>query len=444
MTLAPRHLVRICIAALFIAWLTALPMSGMLLTHEQLMPWFLAPHVCVLFGLGRLAAGMPAQQLQQLIRIGLIGTVGLSLLALELKGGWSIPLMVLLGIVSAPVSLRMGQYLKASERPIVFAALALAAGNLLALALGLAPLSPQLKLTFVSVLLLFLLTPLGPGQPHRATTPTHLPQLLIYLPFIFVFQIVSGLMYGGLIPAYEAHAVVPGLEVIFYGVGAIGCLWLVKYTQPTAMLIGVVSALAAFALWSLLPSGVGIHGAMFFMMAAAGIIDLLLLFLVLKQTDLVRAYGYGVGVLCGGILVGHLLSMALGGAADTIAFVGLILLNMAVLSLYLPRKGAETTAADDAPSTQDSAVRLPDALTQILSDQEQQVLRQVLTEKTYREVADALSISESSVKTYMHRIFQKTGVYRRHQLLELIRDPGSTLHDVAQNPAGGERKIGVA
>ncbi|MCG5512887.1 helix-turn-helix transcriptional regulator [Ectothiorhodospira shaposhnikovii] len=443
MTLAPQHMVRIGIAAFFIAWLTTFPMSGILLTHEQLMPWFLAPHILVLLGLGRLAGRMPLQRLQQLIRISLIGTVGLSLLALELNGGWSIPLMVLLGIASAPVSLRMGQYLKASERPIVFAALALAAGNLLSLIVVLIPLSPQLKLTFVSVLLLFLLTPLGPGQHRREPETAKLGRLLSYLPFIFVFQIVSGLMYGGLIPAYEAHAVAPGLEVIFYGAGAIGCLWLVKYTQPTAMLIGVVSALTAFALWSLLPSGAGIHGAMFFMMVAAGIIDLLLLFLVLKQTDLVRAYGYGVGVLCGGILVGHLLSMALGGAADTIAFIGLILLNMAVLSLYLPRRKSEVQAVDE-PAEQTPETRLPDTLVQILSDQEQQVLRQVLTEKTYREVADALSISESSVKTYMHRIFQKTGVYRRHQLLELIRNPRAGLHAVPKQVTDPDKKAKVA
>ncbi|WP_168044671.1 helix-turn-helix transcriptional regulator [Ectothiorhodospira sp. PHS-1] len=415
----------------------------MLLTQEHMMAWFLAPHVLSLFGLGHLAAGVPPQRLQQLTRVALVGTVGLSLLALELEGVWLAGLMVLLGIISAPVSLRMGQYLKASERPIVFAALALATGNLLTLMVGLAPLSPQLKLTFVSVLLLFLLAPSGFGLVRQEPATTQIRQLLVYLPFIFVFQIVSGLMYGGLIPAYEAHAVAPGLEVIFYGAGAIGCLWLVKYTQPTAMLIGVVSALTAFALWSLLPSGAGIHGAMFFMMVAAGIIDLLLLFLVLKQTDLVRAYGYGVGVLCGGILVGHLLSMALGGAADTIAFIGLILLNMAVLSLYLPRRKSEVQAVDE-PAEQTPETRLPDTLVQILSDQEQQVLRQVLTEKTYREVADTLSISESSVKTYMHRIFQKTGVYRRHQLLELIRNPRAGLHAVQKKVTDPDKKAKVA
>ncbi|MBK1673089.1 hypothetical protein CKO35_07165 [Ectothiorhodospira shaposhnikovii] len=425
MTLAPQHIARIGIAALFIAWLTLFPMSGVFLKQDHLMMWFLAPHILALFALAHFGPGMPAQRLQRLIYAGLIGTVALSLLSLEFRGGLATLLMVLLGIVSAPVSLRMGQCLKASERPVVFAAMALASGNLLALVVGLAPLSPHLKLTLISVMLLFLLTPLGPARQRREAINPHPHQLLIYLPFIFVFQIVSGLMYGGLIPAYDAHAIIPGLEVVFYGAGAIGCLWLVKYTQPTAMLVGVASALAAFALWSLLPSGPGIHGAMFFMMAAAGIVDLLLLSLVLNQADLVRAFGHGVGVLCAGILAGQLLGMALGGAAETMAFVALILLNMAVLVLFIPRKRTE---ASDAPTRAHPEHELPEALIQLLSDQEQQVLKQVLAEKTYREVADSLSISESSVKTYMHRIFQKTGVYRRHQLLDMIRDTNSALY----------------
>ncbi|SEP98378.1 regulatory protein, luxR family [Ectothiorhodospira magna] len=427
MTLARQQVQPIFNASLYIVWLIMLPMSGALLTQEHLMPWFLASHVIAVIALGTLGHRLAPVFLEKVVRFGVITTAGLSLLALELQGHGTgcLVLMLMLGITSAPVSLRMLEYLRCCQRPVPPAALALAGGNGLALALILAPLSLQLKLALVSVLLLCLLP--RPQPPSMAQTDQvgHMGQLYIYLPFIFVFQIVAGLMYGGMIPAYETHAIVPGLEIIFYGIGALGCLWLLRHTYPVAMLVGVLVALVAFGLWSLLPAGAGIHSAMFLMMLGAGIVDLLMLSLVLTRTDLIRAFGLGVGTLCAGILMGKLLALILGGAAETTAFIALVLLNMAVLTLFFPWAKKHDIPTDkpappNGPDTR-ATVELPGHFATLLSEKEQQVLLLVLMDKTYREVAHTLAISESSVKTYMHRIFQKTGVYRRHQLLALIR-----------------------
>ena len=42
--------------------------------------------------------------------------------------------------------------------------------------------------------------------------------------------------------------------------------------------------------------------------------------------------------------------------------------------------------------------------------------------RPYREIAQAFGISESSVKTYMQRIYRKLGIYRRGQLEGLLTD----------------------
>ena len=43
-----------------------------------------------------------------------------------------------------------------------------------------------------------------------------------------------------------------------------------------------------------------------------------------------------------------------------------------------------------------------------------------MEKRQYREIAQTLGITESSVKTYMQRIYRKLGIYRRGQLEGLL------------------------
>ncbi|MCG5535230.1 helix-turn-helix transcriptional regulator [Ectothiorhodospira mobilis] len=405
-------------ACVYVAWLTAFPMSGVLLQGMGDMLWFLMPHTLALFALGH--GSDPARS-----RVRIPGAAALLLTALLTAAAPLVTLptgtlLVLLGIISAPVSLRMGQHLGAAERPVPTAALALAAGNLLALALILTPLPDPLRFLLLALSLAFLAP--EPRIPPPASPPR--PRLYTYLPFILVFQLVSGLMYAGLLPAYAAHAALPGIEVTFYGLGALGAVVVLQRFDPAVTLLGgVIAALTAFSLWHLAPTGFGVQGALFLMMIAAGTVDLFLLSRVLAEGNLQAAYGRGVGTLCLGIVLGRLLALSAGEAADTLAFIGLMLLNLSALILVLPLKRHQA-GVDETPPTPAPA-DIPGEILQRLSEQERLVLEQVLGDKTYREIASGLSISESSVKTYMHRIYRKTGVYRRHQLLQQLRAPES-------------------
>jgi DNA-binding CsgD family transcriptional regulator len=411
--------------ALYVGWLTAFPMAGPLLADANLMPWFLLPHALALLVVGRWARaeafrrGMPAA-----IVLTALGTLLYALASPE----HSRYLLLLIGIASAPVSVFMGTLLKGAGHPVLAAALGLLAGNLLAMGFLTLPLDPDLALVIAGcALLAFLFGPAPAGELTRGTVS----HLYTYLPFIFLFQVVSGLMYAQIYPSFQPQgwaARIDGFEHAFYALGALGALWLLRYRRDLSLVVGVCVAMLGLAVWHLVPELPGVSLALFLLLLAAGIVDLFVLAQVLSCPNPVRAFGYGVGVLCSGIVAGHWLAGALPDVGDLLAFTGLALLNLAVIGLFLgqrrvPGRLHHPPTEDMAGS--DVAQALPAAMADRLSEQELQVLEQVLQNKTYREVATALSISESSVKTYMQRIYRKTGVLRRHQLVGLLRGNGT-------------------
>jgi len=104
-------------------------------------------------------------------------------------------------------------------------------------------------------------------------------------------------------------------------------------------------------------------------------------------------------------------------------------LNLAVLSLYFAHRrapqGPGTPAAlatAGAPGlalepAAPSPYRVSPSLRARLSTMEENVLEGVLAGKTFREVAAGLQVSESSVKTYMKRLYEKAGVRGKADLL---------------------------
>jgi DNA-binding CsgD family transcriptional regulator len=56
-----------------------------------------------------------------------------------------------------------------------------------------------------------------------------------------------------------------------------------------------------------------------------------------------------------------------------------------------------------------------------ISKREEDVIRQVLAGKTNKEIAASLFITVQTVKDHLYRIFQKTGLRSRVQLVNLVR-----------------------
>lgn len=398
-------------------------MSGVLLEAPDSMLWFLVPHTVALLLSG---CFLEPWRLRAAVLTATLVCVATSVLYMPLGSGAAPWMLALLGVAAAPLSVQQGVMLHPSRRPALTAAIGLAAGNLLALGFALAPIDAAIALPLVSLPLLAYLVPWGSMPPPQRGSVTG---LWTYLPFVLCFQIISGLMYGGLLPAYAQQVSAADVEVLFYAAGALTAAWLFTGHHGYTLLTGVFAALLAFALWQLLPAPWGAGLGMLAMMLAAGVIDLFVLAWVLSFADPVRAYGVGVGILCSGIVLGRLLAMAAGEKAETLGLIGLVVLNLAVLVLYLPWRNvpapaSRVTTAANTPPAPAAAVELPAplpaALATLLSEQERQVAQLARTELTYREIAQVLAISESSIKTYMQRIYRKTGVVRRHQLRELL------------------------
>lgn len=95
----------------------------------------------------------------------------------------------------------------------------------------------------------------------------------------------------------------------------------------------------------------------------------------------------------------------------------------AVVVIKTQSEGSEPVAVtaiphrEEAPSLQDfcSANRL--------SKREAEVLNLFLEGKITKEVAEALFVSESTVKTHIRHIYEKSGVRNKVELLKKIRNP---------------------
>lgn len=399
----------------FVFWLAAFPMAGPLLHGRGDLLCFLLPHTLVLL----LLAGLTRSgALRALTASGVLATAGLT---------WAFPwfadsaewLLPLLGVVSAPLSLRVVVSLKAAPSPLAAALFGLVVGNVLVAAVEVLPVGDGMSFGLVGlVLLTSLLFPI-PRDAARGDAAG----VLFYLPFVFVFQLVSGLMYGFLFPAYGEQALFPGSELLFYMGGATAAAALIRSHSDLTLAAGVTLAMVAFALLVFGGGAVSINLSMYAMMTAAGVIDLFLLGYVLSFDNAVRAYGLGGGVLCAGILAGHLLSAQVGEAGADIGLVGSLVLNLAVLTLFVlgQRRQKQALAEPSCPEPgEGNEPLLPRPLAARLSEQERLVLQKVLAEKTYKEVARDLQISESSVKTYMRRICQKSGASSKRQLMDRL------------------------
>ena len=88
---------------------------------------------------------------------------------------------------------------------------------------------------------------------------------------------------------------------------------------------------------------------------------------------------------------------------------------------------------DDAPS-----VRLGNVLSCDLSDQELETLRLLCEGQTYAEIAAGMNVAESTVRTYINRMLEKTGYPNRNRLMvaavsKRLVVPGSLFGTAEEN-----------
>ncbi len=429
----------------FVAWLLAVPMDGPLPAAMGLPSMsfcFLSSHIPSLLLLGRYCS---LRQLQRIAPGAIPLTIFLTAVLPFFPAATSW-LALLLGFGGAPVAILSCRRLSLAQNPMAGTATGLIGANIILFLLLTCPPSSPVLFSLIGIPLLCLLRPAE--QKHRDTgqTSPRLQDLWLFLPFVLLFHLVSGLTYGVLYPAYLQQTFAQGLELVFY-IGTIGVsAGLIKSQRQRELSLvgGILLAMLAFSLLQH-PFPLTINLSMYGMQAAQGLVDLFLIAFLLSFSRPVKAFGFGLATLCLGIIGGQLLGKYLHEYAGGMAMSGLICLNLAALSLYFYRwrkktdegvgrqvqtaspvasEPAETVPHMDRKTEKKPYIQIPDHVRLQLSEREMLVLEKSFQGFTYRDIASRLKISESSVKTYMKRIYDKLGIHGRRALFEKL-SPGA-------------------
>jgi DNA-binding CsgD family transcriptional regulator len=263
-------------------------------------------------------------------------------------------------------------------------------------------------------------------------------QLILLCFFVFIITINSGLMYQVINPAFE-H--LTGLVSWYWAVPYIVALVIMrnlpmKAKRSRILYIGMAMIIGAFISFMLLGRNTSDYLTVdTLMLGACGIFDLFWWSILGEMLDYsdnpTLTFGIGLsanvfGILCGGVLGMAVTSMGLPGAevaviALTVVCVTLVMLPPLNNQLVLLLKSHAYLAAYDnmSQSQQTDIVRQTKTLDP-LTVREQEVLQLILSGKSNREIAGALFISESTVKTHARNIFSKYDVGSRAELISTL------------------------
>lgn len=412
--------------SLFILWLLAFPMNGFLLERtglEHPLLFFAIPQAVALFTIRYL---MDSRFFPAVMNTAIIVVIaGTALFPFAGKQG--LPLLAVMGVAGASLLIKTLGNLNRLPNPLLAGAICLAGGNLALLVFMKLPLSTP---AFHLLLALLLLVPLFSEAP-RPEGQTEMGSLAWYLPFLFVYNLVSGLMYGALMTEYVRHAYIGGIELLFYAGMAFAGAYLVRRGKDLLLVLGILGGMLSFSLF--LVKGVPFTNlSMFAFQGAAGFVDIFILALLFSRADCLRVAGPVFGTVCAGIAGGYAVSSAAAGVASIVVGAANLILTAAVFIFVFLVKRWQANPESISPPDEEAlssppAVSLSRTLKKRLSVREQAVLECVLRQKTFRETAEALALSESSVKTYMKRIYEKTGVTGKDELFTVLANEKGSI-----------------
>lgn len=423
--------------ALYLTWLNAIPLEGVLLPSwaDSLHVYhFLSVHTVALFLCSRLSSSLLNAVSQYAFL--LLGVLSASLLAVT---SHTAILFMAMGIVSAPLVVGVMNTLRAAPQPLFASAFACVAGNLIPLSVYWLPVALPVKLGGMSVVLLiaglwiqgtisFSHVRFKPTAP--APTLWARPFLAVYLLFS-VFYVTGGLMHGYLAPALAEAGDTSHLYTLAYLVMLPLTVVILKKSHDAAIYLAVILGIVAFSMVAfnaLLLLQVG----MFASYASFGVFDLLVIALVIAPRRTLAEQFCMMGSMCGGIFLGSLIVSLFSPylsilmvVANVVLVLTLALFSHLKIQVLVHRHGSGT---DEEPVSVLSDL-LPKGMLKRISDKEKAVLSHVVAGKTYKEAAEIEGIAESTVKTYMQRLFQKFDCKNRKELLEKVYAYGASSEE---------------
>lgn len=427
----------LCVFTVMVFWLYIFPLSGKMIGDSSQFKWFMLTGAITFWGLAHVDLFYLRRWHKQ------VAVLLLSFLSLAY---WYLPqsfnpiILSLCGLCSAVIGAFVATTL--AKETVIYAVIGIALGNLFSYVPVVLTLSTQSVIYLACVInLLFWLVDLHPQVADKKPALKHftnqfgIPSVFYLFPFILFFEILAGIMYSQIWPAYfSAQTLIPGIDLVPYVIALFAGYFIVNKSLLLNLVLAVLAASASFVLWFYAKQEIYIIYTLCFMLLATGFIDVTIIYSAARAEEAYRAYVLLQGSVLFGISLGNFMFTQIDWDYRLFSLVGLIVVNMSLISLlvlhYLMLKNKRTITHPPKQTEGESiAVLEPTPLIQpagqqqqisLLSEREQRVLKEVLIGKTYKELAEQFDLSESTIKTYMQRIFKKIGVTNLSDLKQKI------------------------
>ncbi len=274
--------------------------------------------------------------------------------------------------------------------------------------------------------------------------PTNLrkPMIILFF-FVAIITVNSGLMYQVINPAFK-HLTV--LVTWYWAVPYIIALVIMrnlpmKAKRSRILYVGMAMIMGAFISFMLLGRDASDYLIVdTLMLGACGVFDLFWWSIIGEMLDYsknpVKIFGIGLSVNVFGVLVGDVLGVGVSSISLSDAEVAVIALSVVCVTLVilppmnqqlimLLKSHSYLNVYSDMSEQQQSAIIQGTKLLDPLTVRENDVLQHILSGKSNKEIAIALSITESTVKTHARNIFSKYDVGSRAELIStLLKNQG--------------------
>ena len=405
-------------------WLLAFPLQGYFLLKVKnfgLFPYFIIPHAITFFIVAKYGYKINFYKISSIA--GIITSI-LTAVFLFLPYTFKQYAFIVIGVTSSLLIIRIGCGLKNTQNPLISSAAGLILGNLFLGVLFVFDIPEK----YLFILLGILLSIQALIKPYSSVKES-LKEFLKYLPFIFSFYFLIGMFYVGLMPLYLKHCYLEGSELLFYILAIMISVKLFNIRKDLSLAAGIGSGIFAVAFLHYL-SIFTINLSMYFVQMAAGFMDVFCFGFFLQEEDVLRRFALGAGCMLLGPTVGFPI-LILDKWNSLMVIAGNIILGIALVIFYFIFTFKKETSLHSTQVIQEQVSNLetfnenfnntferfgiPEG---IFSQREKEVFLLIISGKSIKEIASILQISESSVKTYLQRIYKKLNISSKTELLQ--------------------------
>ncbi len=333
--------------------------------------------------------------------------------------------LILIGSLSAFLFMKGGLILSSAKDPLKLGAISLVVGNVLFILAIFIPLDLTIKFIIAGLSLI----PLALKEPEDIFTDELPKNVLIHLPILFMFFIVYGIFHGTIHPIYREQAYLFGVEQFFYTAAVVLSIYIFRKYLDFGFVIGMVFGILSFTFFDK-DNKFLVNLSMYLIQTSFGIVNLYIIRLFSESRNPIKSYGLGFGTVFMAHVLGYVFTIVAFAYTKYIVMVGNIFLGaglIAVYTLFVRKQKQQIIYITETSEVENKNFGIHkhsiiEKFSIGLSNREKDVLRLIIDGKTIKEISDILDISESAVKTYLHRIYQKKNVSSKEELMEKLSE----------------------